>query len=70
MVRSPFLIILFLILSLSGEAAETSIGTVKRIQAQVDALRAADVATRNRLIAKVKGAFLFVGGKVKAPIAR
>jgi hypothetical protein len=117
MVRSPFLIILFLILSVPAAAAETSIGTVNRIQAQVDAIRAADVlrleafsslqaadilrsgkdarleavlidgtkltlgetaelkldsyvydpahATRNRLIAKVKGAFLFVGGKVE-----
>jgi hypothetical protein len=117
MVRSPFLIMLLLILGASAEAAETSIGTVKRIQAQVDALRAADIlrlevssglqaadilrsgkdarleavlidgtkltlgetaelrldsyvydpahATRNRLIAKVKGAFLFVGGKVE-----
>jgi hypothetical protein len=98
-------------------AAEDEIGTVSRIQAQVDALRAADVlkltvafglqandllrsgnnarleaelvdgtkftlgeqaelkldsyvydpkrAKRNRLVARIKGAFLFVGGKVE-----
>jgi hypothetical protein len=100
-----------------ASAAEDEIGTVKRIQAEVDALRAADVlkltvasglqaddllrsgnnarleaelvdgtkftlgeqaelkldsyvydpkrAKRNRLVARVKGAFLFVGGKVE-----
>jgi hypothetical protein len=101
----------------SACAAEGRIGTVKRIQARVDALRAADVlkltvasglqaddllrsgnnarleaelldgtkftlgeqaelkldnyvydperAKRNRLVARIKGAFLFVGGKIE-----
>jgi len=107
----------FLAWSISASAEETSIGTVRRVQAQVDALRAADVlhlaaaspleandllrsgekarleaelvdgtkltlgesaelkldayvydpanSARNRLTARIKGAFLFVGGKVE-----
>jgi hypothetical protein len=107
----------FLVWTASAAGGETSIGTVRRVQAQVDALRATDVlqlavaspleandllrsgkkarmeaelvdgtkltlgesaemkldtyvydpanSTRNRLIARIKGAFLFVGGKIE-----
>src|SRR5262245_15679827 len=117
MLRLQFTALAFLVLANSAAAGETSIGTVRRVQAQVDALRAADVlqlavaspleandllrsgekarleaelvdgtkltlgesaelkldayvydpenAGRNRLIARIKGAFLFVGGKVE-----
>lgn len=119
MLRSLLGCLALFILAGAGDAAETHIGTVKRVQAQVDALRAADVlplkiasslqaddllrsgknarleaefvdgtkltlgetaelkldsyvydpenATRNRLIAKITGAFLYVGGKVETP---
>lgn len=107
----------FSVSAATASASETSIGTVRRVQAQVDALRAADVlaltvaspleandllrsgekarleaelvdgtkltlgesaelrldayvydpanSARNRLIARIQGAFLFVGGKVE-----
>jgi hypothetical protein len=113
----PFAALALLMWTASASAGESSIGTVRRVQAQVDALRAADVLTlsvasaleandllrsgekarleaelvdgtkltlgesaelrldayvydpansaRNLLIARIKGAFLFVGGKVE-----
>jgi hypothetical protein len=112
-------ILVLLAMTFSANAAEAPIGTVKRVQAQVDALRAAavlplvvasdlqaddilrsgenarleaelvdgtkltlgataelkldsyvydpDHAARNRLVAKIQGAFLYIGGKVEAP---
>ena len=117
MLRLQITVLAFLVLAISASAGGTSIGTVRRVQAQVDALRAADVlqlavaspleandllrsgekarleaelvdgtkltlgesaelkldayvydpenSSRNRLIAQIKGAFLFVGGKVE-----
>jgi hypothetical protein len=117
MLRLQLTALAFLVLAISASAEETSIGTVRRVQAQVDALRATDVlklaaaspleandllrsgekarleaeladgtmltlgesaelkldayvydpenSARNRLIARIKGAFLFVGGKVE-----
>ena len=117
MFRLQLAAIAFLLSAIPGWAEETSIGTVRRVQAEVDALRAADVlklnvasaletndllrsgekarleaelvdgtkltlgetaelkldnyvydpenSARNRLIARIKGAFLFVGGKVE-----
>lgn len=109
--------LVFLFCTVTAIAGEAGIGTVRRVQAHVDALRAADVlklsvaskleandllrsgkkarleaqlidgtkltlgesaelkldsyvydaenSARNRLIARIKGAFLFVGGKVE-----
>lgn len=117
MFRLQLAALAFIVCATSSLAGETSIGTVRRVQAQVDALRAADIlklsvaapleandvlrsgerarleaelvdgtkltlgesaelkldnfvydpenSARNRLIARIKGAFLFVGGKVE-----
>jgi hypothetical protein len=117
MFRLQLAALAFVVCATSALAGETSIGTVRRVQAQVDALRAADIlklsvaapleandvlrsgerarleaelvdgtkltlgesaelkldnfvydpknSARNRLIARIKGAFLFVGGKVE-----
>ena len=117
MFRLQLAALAFIVCVTSSLAGETSIGTVRRVQAQVDALRAADIlklsvaapleandvlrsgerarleaelvdgtkltlgesaelkldnfvydpenSARNRLIARIKGAFLFVGGKVE-----
>lgn len=117
MFRLQLAALAFVVCATSSLAGETSIGTVRRVQAQVDALRAADIlklsvaapleandvlrsgerarleaelvdgtkltlgesaelkldnfvydpenSARNRLIARIKGAFLFVGGKVE-----
>jgi hypothetical protein len=119
MLRALVSFIVFCAASLPATAVEENIGTVRRIQAQVDALRATEIfalavesslktedllrsgenarleaelvdgtkltlgeraelkldryvydpdnAARNRLVAKIKGAFLFVGGKVEGP---
>jgi hypothetical protein len=119
MLRVLVAVIPLVVASLPAAAAEENIGTVRRIQAEVDALRAAEVfplvvesrlrmedllrsgedarleaelvdgtkltlgeqaelrldryvydpnnAARNRLVAKIKGAFLFIGGKVEGP---
>jgi hypothetical protein len=117
MVKLRFAALALLLLATPAPAAEQDIGTVRRVQAKVDALRAADIlqlavasplqandllrsgpdarleaelvdgtkltlgesaelkldsyvydpanSTRNRLIAKIQGAFLFVGGKIE-----
>jgi hypothetical protein len=117
MYKSPLAVIACVLCAVSAAAGETSIGTVRRVRAHVDALRAADIlklsvasplqaddllrsgkkarleaelvdgtkltlgesaelkldsyvydpknSARNRLIARIRGAFLFVGGKVE-----
>ena len=117
MFRLQLSVLLLLLCANAAMADETSVGTVSRVQAHVDAMRAADIlklsvastleandllrsgkkarleaelidgtkltlgesaelkldsyvydpenSARNRLIARIKGAFLFVGGKVE-----
>jgi hypothetical protein len=118
MFRLQLSVLLLLLCANAAMADETSVGTVSRVQAHVDAMRAADIlklsvastleandllrsgkkarleaelidgtkltlgesaelkldsyvydpenSARNRLIARIKGAFLFVGGKVES----
>jgi hypothetical protein len=117
MSRLSLAVIAFVLGATSASAGESSIGTVRRVQAHVDALRAADIlklgvasplladdllrsgkkarleaelidgtkftlgesaelkldsyvfdpknSARNRLIARIQGAFLFLGGKIE-----
>jgi hypothetical protein len=117
MLKLRFAALALFVFAVPASAAEQDIGTVRRVQAKVDALRAADVlqlavasplqandllrsgpdarleaelvdgtkvtlgesaelkldsyvydpanAARNRLVAKIQGAFLFVGGKIE-----